>query len=847
MLKKLIILISLLIVAAGCYVLADWWIALPVGRTASYAGSKTCAECHQTEYKAWTGSHHDQAMQEATPVTVLGNFKDQTLEHFGVVSRMFEREGKFWVATQNADGKTEEYPIKYTFGVAPLQQYLAEFPGGRYQVLPVCWDTEKKRWFHLHPDEPIAPGDALHWTSWPQTWNHMCAECHSTNLQKNYDPKTNSYKTTYSEIDVSCEACHGPGSLHVELAKKNSLFWDRRYGKGLQVNLKDTNNRTQIDTCGQCHSRSALIAAGLEPGKPLADHKTVHLLDGNLYHDDGQIRDEVFEHGSFLQSKMFRKNIKCTDCHDPHTAKLKHTGNQTCTSCHQHSPGKYDTPLHHHHPVGSSGALCVNCHMPQQTYMVVHARRDHSLRIPRPDLTVKIGSPNACNQCHDSLHKPDLKGKSPEQRALEMAAKVVEWYGPKRSDEVHYGETLQAARQGKPNALPQLLKLAKSHDVGPNVRATAAQLLGNYLAAEDAEATTAAIVAASKDDEPMVRAAAVSVMPGDELLVHGERLLQDPIRDVRRQTTIRFNSIPTNQWPEKIAALMTEANKDYEAGQRATLDTPEGNSNLGMLAANRGDYATADRYFDHALRLFPLAPDAPHFRAIALSQQGKTAEAEDVLRQALQRQQESVKNLREGLKFITEAGTRQRRENDIKLAEQNVAGLEYDLALLLAEKPELYEQAIKLLQSALQHNPQQPRAAFNLGSLYLKQERYEEAEQQFESAVNLDPLGIDVNVWLAKTMIQRGKSAEAEKLLNRVLQKNPQVEFILQLAELYAHEKRWESAEQLLDYSRKRWNDDPRLLHALFQTFLTQGKTEQAQAIARQLQSIAPRQPMPEK
>ncbi len=840
--RKLLFIVIAVMLGAGCYVLADWWISLPAGQTASYVGRQTCAECHETELKAWTGSHHDQAMQVATPETVLGNFKDQTLEHFGVVSRMFERDGKYWVATQNAAGKTEEYPVKYTFGVAPLQQYLAEFPGGRYQVLPVCWDTEQKRWFHLHPDEPIAPQDPLHWTSWPQTWNHMCAECHSTNLQKNYDPATDTYKTTYSEIDVSCEACHGPGSIHVELAKDKSLFWDRRYGKGLTVNLKDPNNRTQVDTCGQCHSRSALIAAGLEPGKPLADHKMVHLLDGNLYHDDGQIRDEVFEHGSFLQSKMFRKNIKCTDCHDPHTAKLKLQGNQTCTNCHQHSPGKYDTPLHHHHPVGSTGALCVNCHMPQQTYMVVHHRRDHSLRIPRPDLSVKIGTPNACNQCHDSLPKPDLKDKSPKQRALVMAAKIVEWYGPQRPDEIHYGEILQAARQSKPIALPQLLKLVKSNDVGPNVRATAVQLLGGYLTADNANTTTTeAIVTASKDDDPLVRAAAVSVMPASELLIQGERLLQDPIRDVRRQATMIFNSIPPEQWPAKVASLMTAANTDYVEGQGATLDTPEGNSNLGMLAYNRGDYAKADQYFAHALKLFPLAPDAANLRAAALIRQGKTAVAEQVLREAIERQQEMVRNLREGLLLITGSESRQRRQGDIELAERNVAGLEVDLALLLAEKSEQSEQAIKLLQSALKHNPQQPRAAFNLGTLYLTEKKYAEAEEQFRAAVKLEPRGVDVYLSLAETLLREAKPREAEDLLRRVLKENPQVDFVLLLTQVYASEKRWELAEEMLDISRQRW-DDPRILAALRQVYLAQGKTEQAQAITRQLQALAPRQ-----
>ncbi len=174
MLKTFFILTALLIGAAGCYALADWWIALPEGQTATYVGRNTCAECHQAEVKAWTGSHHDAAMQEATPETVLGNFQEQTLEHFGVKTRMFQRKGKYWVEAQNAQGKAEEYPIKYTFGVAPLQQYLVEFPGGRLQVLPVCWDTVEKRWFHLHPDEPIAPGDALHWTSWPQTGT-ICA------------------------------------------------------------------------------------------------------------------------------------------------------------------------------------------------------------------------------------------------------------------------------------------------------------------------------------------------------------------------------------------------------------------------------------------------------------------------------------------------------------------------------------------------------------------------------------------------------------------------------------------------------------------------------------------------
>lgn len=340
----------------------------------------------------------------------------------------------------------------------------------------------------------------------------------------------------------------------------------------------------------------------------------------------------------------------------------------------------------------------------------------------------------------------------------------------------------------------------------------------------------------------MVRAAAVTVMPLQELLRHGERLLQDPIRDVRRQATMIFNALPPEQWPAPIAALMPAATKDYIAGQQAIIDTPEGNSNLGMLAYNQGNPALADQYFAHALRLFPLAPDAANMRARALIRQEKTAEAEQVLRDALARNEAMIKSLRAGLDLIEAKQPRQRREADIELANRNIAGLEMDLALLLAENPQRKDEAITLLQSALLHHPQHPRAAFNLGTLLLSEKKYAEAEQQFRDAVKLEPRGVDVYHSLVVTLIQRDKSDEAETLLNRLLQENPQIDFVLLLAELYAQQKRWEPAEKLLEYSRQRW-EDPQLLVALRQVYLAQGKTEQALIISRQLQRMAPREP----
>ena len=310
------------------------------------------------------------------------------------------------------DGKPADFEVVYTFGIEPLQQYLVEFPGGRLQSLTIAWDTKDKRWFHLYPGEDIPPDDPLHWTGRYQNWNGMCAECHSTNLQKNYDPEADTYQTTWSEINVSCQACHGPGAEHVAWGRSwKAGNGDTESSNGLIVDFRGHDSRYQVDTCARCHSRRRQVSAEDAHGRHLLDDFLPSLLRDDLYHADGQILDEVYVYGSFLQSKMYAAGVRCTDCHDAHSAGLKAPGNDLCVQCHQPHNNRrfatlkarhYDSTTHHFHPAGSPGAQCVNCHMPAKTYMVVDPRRDHSFRIPRPDLSVKLGTPNACTGCHDN-------------------------------------------------------------------------------------------------------------------------------------------------------------------------------------------------------------------------------------------------------------------------------------------------------------------------------------------------------------------------------------------------------------------------------------------------------------
>jgi tetratricopeptide (TPR) repeat protein len=606
--RRLMMAAFLLVVslAVAAYVWADWFYGLPPDAEAKFVGRQSCVQCHQQQHSAWQGSHHDLAMDVAQDMTVLGDFNNAELTHHGTRSRMFRKDGKFFVNTEGPDGNPADFEVKYVFGVDPLQQYMVEFDRpadmpadevARLQVLRISWDTRNKRWFHLDPPdvkEKLDPTDELHWTGLAQRWNHMCADCHSTNLQKNYDVASGQYHTNWSEIDVSCEACHGPGSLHVQLAESKSLFWDRQRGYAL-ARLKDVSNVPQIQACAPCHSRRRVVAPGYTAGCNYYDYFANEVLTPSAYHADGQIMDEVYEYTSFIESKMYHKNVRCTDCHDPHSARLKHTGNQVCTSCHQHPAGKYDGEIHHRHPMTSTGAQCVECHMPQTTYMDVDPRRDHSFRVPRPDLSVSLGMPNACTRCHlrdevlplqkgsgfgvqgsgaeasrgreppeagaaNSLQilldREDLKEYADWLAAARRGDRAVKarleevdrwadgvldvWYGKNRKKEPHFAEALHTSRQMLPDAPVKLSELLANRNQPAVARATAALELGAYVEPDNEVAI--ALRRSLADRDPQVRAAAVlslqSAVTEETLLTHVSALaplLNDSTRLLRTE------------------------------------------------------------------------------------------------------------------------------------------------------------------------------------------------------------------------------------------------------------------------------------------------------------------------
>jgi len=617
---------------------------------ASFVGSEACAGCHQAEARLWRTSQHKHAMDHATDAAVRGDFNDARFTYFDVTSRFFRKDGKFFVETDGADGKLAVFEIKYTFGVDPLQQYLIEFPDGRIQALSIAWDTRPKdkggqRWFHLYPDENIRHGDVLHWTKLNQNWNFMCAECHSTGVRKNYDAAQDRFATTWAEISVGCEACHGAGSRHAAWARSQqswlSFTRDNDPAKGLLIDFGERRNvtwsihpqtgnatrsaapgtlRTEVETCGLCHARRSEFSEAWVPGHWLSDTHVVSALARGPYSADGQMRDEVYNYGSFKQSKMFAKGVTCSDCHDPHSAALRASGDGVCLQC--HDGGKYAAVTHTNHAAATPALTCASCHMPERTYMVVDRRHDHSFRIPRPDLSVTLGTPNACNDCH--------KDKSADW----AAQAVARWFGPDRKGFQTYAAAFHAAWTEQADAASLLAKVAGDPGVPAFARASALSELASYLSPANAALARTGLA----DSDPMVRIGALDMLEGvagPQLWPMVSPLLSDPVRGVRIRTASLLASVPSDRQPVADRTKFERAAAEFVAAQELNADRPEARTALATFYARRGRPADAEAEFKAALRLSPQFTPAAVNLADLYRQMGRFADSAEVLRAAL--------------------------------------------------------------------------------------------------------------------------------------------------------------------------------------------------------------------
>jgi tetratricopeptide (TPR) repeat protein len=713
---------------------------------ATYVGRETCIECHLNEYNDWVGSDHDKAMDHANDSTVLGNFNNQSIQYNGMTHKLYKRDNRFYAYTDGEFGKMEEFEIKYVFGHYPLQQYLVEFDKGRLQTLPLTWNSKDSVWYHMaaaiYKDEIIEHSNWLHWTNQAQNWNGMCADCHSTNLVKGYDSKTDTYHTTWSEIDVSCEACHGPASKHLEWANKAEYARETDNNFGLVVKTSGIDNKEYVDLCVRCHARRGSLS-DFHHSADLYNHTIPDLPTGENYFIDGQILNEDYVYGSFTQSKMYMQNVKCNDCHNVHSTKRLFEDNRLCTQCHR--ADDYDTYNHHFHKskgeagtaviaddgvkfeVGE-GTRCINCHMPARFYMGPDYRNDHSFRIPRPDLTEKIGTPNACNQCH-------------ADKSTQWAINYInKWHGISRPSQ--YGTVFYEAQKGSKESFDKLVHIY-NHEVYPEIiRATAIHLLGTHYQVKSKHILFEALN--SFNGHIRYNALHNLVLDDKESFNKALGMLNDPAKAIRIECAGKLAAIGKDQIPAKYHEQLKKAENEYLSALKYNADFPTGKFNLANFYYNKNQIDKAEEFFKKALKQDELLHTVKINLAILYNNKGEYKKAEILLK--------------DYLKHVPQDGRTM-----------------FTYALFLSER-QRYDESMTYLLKAAKLSPDNPRIFYNIAMMYDFRNEKNKAIEYLQSAIDINSEDSNYYIALLNLHVKYQQTKESKALAKKILTKFPGIQ-----------------------------------------------------------------------
>ena len=690
---------------------------------ADYVGSERCQSCHEVEYNDWKGSHHDRAMMVADENSVLADFNTSFTSQ-GVTSKFYTTDDKYFVNTEGPDGKYYDYEIIYTFGIEPLQQYIVEFPRGKFQCLRTAWDTEKKVWFDLYPDMKLVHDEWIHWTNGGLNWNIMCSDCHSTLVKKNYNPVKDSYNTTYALINVSCEACHGPGKEHVTITESED--YDTTEYSGKLYMGKYTLPKQMVDDCARCHSLRTQYTAYYDHEGLYMDHYAPDLLRDGIYFADGQILGEVYVYASFIQSKMYAQNVKCNDCHNIHSLELKFQGNELCLQCHEKQ--KYDAKSHHFHEINTDAAECINCHMPGRYYMGNDFRRDHSFRVPRPDLSARFGVPNTCNEagCHDD-------------QSEEWAANAVkEWYGPERAK--HFSDALAFGRTRQPEAIPGLIDLALDKTQPTIARSTAVMYLGETVDPNAFQAITSLL----NETDPLLRytsARSLDVLPPQDKAQLLAPLLIDNVRTVRIAALGSLVGVPRNLMSNLDQANYDNVFKEYWTGIQLRSDFPGGQMEIAHYYEKTGNLSLAEQAYSRAIEIDSYYNPARINLAGLYYNQGRLNEAEKLFKKVIE-------------------------------LEPEFGQAYYSLGLLYAEQNKMLEAEVYLKEAAekMDYND---RVSYNYGLILQRLGKRTEAESAFKNGLKINPNSISNLYALGYLYFEQNRMNEAAPVLQRLVQLDP--------------------------------------------------------------------------
>ncbi len=694
-----------------------------------------CASCHQQQVKDWQSSHHFHAMEPATPNRALGNFDNQSLAYLEQTATFTQRDNTLFITMPGLDGKQQTFPVAYTFGYEPLQQYMFDAGKGKFQFFPFAWDSRPKeqggqRWFVLHPEQ--TPSDEFHWSNMGQNWNQMCADCHSTDFRKGFDVATQSYNSIYSAVNVSCAACHGSAENHLKWAAGDESIANKGYSsyigtktpmfrendQGLMQAIAEIKPSQQVQVCASCHSRRAAFSDSKAPDDYHHTYQPALITEG-LYHADGQIWDEDYVWGSFTQSKMYEAGVTCTNCHNPHSGQLKLPGNQVCTQC--HTQATYDDRSHHGHPAGAVGSACVDCHMPSTTYMQIDPRRDHSFKVPRPDLSQSLKIPNACNSCHE-----DKTAKWAEEQ-------IRQWHPDStRMGSEHFATAFHKGDTGASDAGQELTKIAQDSRYPDIIRASALY----RMAQTPGRNAVVAIARSVRDKDPLKRQAAITAAanyPDPDKWRMLSPLLNDehlPIRaEAARALARMLVQPPETALNDSDKARLKKALEEYREVQAYQSDRGFSHTNLGNLEHELGRAKSAENHYRKAIEIEPIfMPAYVNLADVYRLRQNET-KAQEVLKQALAvNGNASTVRYALAMSYIRQ-GEKQKALPELQAAasaSDTSANFIYTYGLLLQDMGRISD-AVMQMQKAYQLQPGNPDISYTMSGLYAQLKQYDRA------------------------------------------------------------------------------------------------------------------------
>jgi hypothetical protein len=633
----------------------------------AYVGSAACQSCHDDQYSTWRKTLHVRMTKPIGEALVLGDFRPGTrIEQYGRTASMETHDGRYFITISAHDRPPQKFEVNYTLGARRFQGYLSKLPDGRIYVLPVFWHNETKRWLDYQEITPI-PNDPDH--DLRQIWNITCVNCHATNLVKNFNAQTNTYATTWTEMGIGCEACHGPGKPHIDDPQHKHIFSPNR-----------ATPRQTFDMCGYCHGNKNNAFFGFKPGDRYEDFALPFLISEPIPPNDPQGdfwpdgRPSRFNRPQALTlTGCFQKGqATCTSCHRMHAASpnahaLKvpvetadggHTkeSDLLCTQCHKAGgaggageaatatpareslrssarssgergwgPASNDYgPSHTHHAADSQGSRCVECHMSDVNWRLFTRRRDHTFQPPVPEMTAKFGVPNACTTCHED--------KSPEWAAKTMDA----WYGngDRRRAVVAMSDVMYRAGAGDESALPDVVKLALDRSHGTLIRASAEEFAWQLMAKKPGQdfspAVINSLIGAASDPEAQVRTMAVRalslVRTPQVLSVLGARLIDDA-RVVRINAAEALMNLGVVSFEGSAGGALSQAQDEWMASLATFNDVADDQTTLGRVEAARGRTDEAARELTTAARLDPTDPKPHVYLGVLAARASKFTEA----------------------------------------------------------------------------------------------------------------------------------------------------------------------------------------------------------------------------